>query len=174
MEEDGIDAPKTRRLRSACAGGHPQLARSAFMEETGLVDPEANQLVEHLGKRFSENALDWTLRAMSFAVSLNKELRQDIREFHGRYMFRIKDTDIVTSIVFDNGRMQVSDRKIDDVDVALTFKNARAFFDLVLSPNSDVVGALLSQDIAVDGNLNYIDKFVYMARRLQRMAQARE
>ena len=70
--------------------------------------------------------------------------------------------------------MQVNDEKIDDVDVVLTFKNARAFFDLVLSPNSDVVGALLSQDIAVDGNLNYVDKFIYMARRLQRMAQARE
>ena len=82
----------------------PSARALAFLEETGLADLERNQLVEHLGKRFSENALGWTLRAMSFAVSLNKELRQDIREFHGRYMFRIKDTDIVTSIVFDNGK----------------------------------------------------------------------
>lgn len=39
--------------------------------------------------------------------------------------------------------------------------------DFLLTPRPDIIGAVLRQDVCVDGNLNYLYKFAFMARRLQ-------
>ena len=40
----------------------------------------------------------------------------------------------------------------------------------LLSPKPDILGSVLRQDVMVSGNLNYLYKFAYMAKRLQLMA----
>jgi hypothetical protein len=37
----------------------------------------------------------------------------------------------------------------------------------LLSPKPDILGSMLRQDISIDGNLNYLYKFAYMAKHLQ-------
>jgi hypothetical protein len=50
--------------------------------------------------------------------------------------------------------------------VAVTFKDSAALLRFLFSHDQDILDSLLSNDVAVDGNVNYIYKFAFMARDL--------
>ena len=66
--------------------------------------------------------------------------------------------------------MKVLEKIIDNTNVTVTFKDARALMNYILSPKPDILGAILRQEVVFEGNLNYLYKFAYMSRRLQLMA----
>jgi hypothetical protein len=69
--------------------------------------------------------------------------------------------------------MTVKDSVVDDPHVTINFRNPKALREYILSSKPDILGALLRQDVVPDGNLNYLYKFAFMAKRLQLMATGR-
>jgi hypothetical protein len=65
--------------------------------------------------------------------------------------------------------MKVYEKLIDDTHITVIFKDSQALMKFLLSPKPDILNAILKQEVTFDGNLNYLYKFVYMARRLQSM-----
>ena len=64
--------------------------------------------------------------------------------------------------------MKVYDEEIDKWNVRITFKDAPALQAFLFSKNQDILDSILKNEVEVDGNLNYINKFGFMARDLMR------
>lgn len=144
-----------------------------FMSDLRVQDI-ATQWLDSMGSAAAEGFLRLLLKLMSVAFMLNiKDIRDNIEGFSGRYVFRSKDNSIVASAVFENGSMKVYDRVIENPDMRVTFRDDKALLNYLLSPRPDILGSVLRQDVMVSGNLNYLYKFAYMAKRLQLMAMGK-
>ncbi|MGB5983843.1 MAG: hypothetical protein WBG37_00950, partial [Desulfobacterales bacterium] len=97
----------------------------------------------------------------------------NIEDFNGRYLFRSRDNRITVGAVFQNETLKVKQKAIENTDVTVTFRNAKALMNYLLSPKPDILDSILSQDVTINGNLSYLYKFAYMAKHLQLMAMGR-
>jgi hypothetical protein len=124
---------------------------------------------------FFDPFLEVLLQLMRLALLVRPDYRKNIEgdpqknieEFRGRYAFRSRNGDIAASAVFKRGRMRVRRHIIENADVTVIFKNGETLTKLVFDRNPDLIEAILDQEIRTEGNLNYLFKFVYMARQLQ-------
>lgn len=131
----------------------------------------AQKWLGSMGSQAAEGFLLLLLKLMDLVFMLNIwNFRENIEGFRGRYLFRSKDGSIVASASFKNGNMKVYDKIIDKPDVTITFRDDKALMNYLLSPKPDILGSILRQDVTVNGNLNYLYKFAYMAKRLQLLA----
>ncbi len=112
--------------------------------------------------------LELLLRGMDLAFSLSKGYRKNIKDFEGRYLFTTADDVVAAAATFEHGDMEVHKEAIDDWDVRIAFKDAGALNAFLFSRDQDILNSLLANDVELDGNLNYIYKFVFMARDLGR------
>ncbi len=122
-----------------------------------------------LESELAEEFLQLLLNLMSLVFFLHKDFRRNIKDFNGRYLFRSKDNKITVAAIFKNNRMTVLEKAIDNTNVTVIFKDQRALMKFILSPKPDILGSILKQDVTLDGNLNYLSKFAYMAKHLQLM-----
>ena len=76
---------------------------------------------------------------------------------------------MLLSAEFKNNKMKVKEKSISNPDVTLCFKDPKVLWEYMLSPKPDILNALLHNDIIIDGNINYMFKFFYMAKHLQLM-----
>ncbi|NOZ24734.1 MAG: hypothetical protein GXO94_01380 [Nitrospirae bacterium] len=134
--------------------------------------------MKRLRKRFlkcleseaAEEFLEMLLKFMSLAFLLDRDFRRNIEGFNGRYLFKSRDNSITVAVIFEDGRMKVHEKVLEDTNVTVVFRNGKALMGYLLSPKPDILGSLLRQDVTFNGNLNYVYKFAYMAKRLQLMA----
>lgn len=122
-----------------------------------------------LQSEFAEEFLEALLTLMSLVFFLNKDFRRNIENFNGGYLFKSRDNGITVAAVFRNNQMKVYEKAIDRTNVTVTFRNAKALMNYLLSPKPDILGSILRQDVIIDGNFNYLYKFAYMAKHLQLM-----
>ncbi len=128
------------------------------------------QFLNCIESELAEGFTELLLRLMSLVLFLNMDFRRNIKKFRGRYLFRSRDDEITVAAVFRDNRLRVYDKAIANTDVTVTFKDARALMNYILSPKPDILGSILRQDVVIDGNFNYLYKFAYMAKHLQLMA----
>lgn len=112
--------------------------------------------------------LELLLGGMDLAFSLSKGYRKNIKDFEGRYLFTTADDVVAAAATFEHDDMEVHKEAIDDWDVRIAFKDAGALNAFLFSRDQDILDSLLANDVEFDGNLNYIYKFVFMARDLGR------
>ena len=117
----------------------------------------------------AEEFLEILLNAMRLMFAISHDYRKNIRKFEGRYQFCSKDGRMTVAAVFKNGRMTVEEKVIENPDITVTFRDGRTLFNFLLSPKQDILGSMLRQDVQTDGNLNYLYRFGYLAKRLQLM-----
>ncbi|MGA1874139.1 MAG: hypothetical protein ACMUIA_00865 [bacterium] len=129
-----------------------------------------DKFLQCLQSEFAEGFLQLLLNLMSLAFFINGEYRKNIRDFEATYLFRSKDAATTAAAVFGKGRMKVLNRMVDSTSITVIFRDNQALMKYLLSPKPDILGSLLNQEITFDGNLNYLYKFAYMAKRLQLMA----
>lgn len=122
-------------------------------------------LMDDLADDFLELLLD----GMRLAFVLDSSYRKNIKNFNGRYHFRSVDNAVTVSATFSGKTMHVIDGAIDNPHVTLIFKDGKSVMKFLLSGKPDILGSMLRQEITPEGNLNYLYKFAYMARRLQLM-----
>jgi len=141
-----------------------------FLSDLRIQDAAAKWF-ESMGSDVAEGFLRLLLKLMAFVFMLDiRDFRKNIENFNGRYVFRSKDNSIVASAAFVNGHMKVYDRIIEEPHITIIFRNDKALMNYLLSPRPDILNSVLKQDVMVSGNLNYLYKFAYMAKRLQLMA----
>ena len=130
-------------------------------------------LCRHSGKRISisdiissfknfitRKVLHLFLFILSVIINKNSKYNKKIRNFNGRYIIDSKDKSFIHSIGFHNNRVTLFNHYIEDPDIIISFKDSGALRRLLFSPKPDIIKATLNQDVLVDGNLNYLYKFV--------------
>jgi hypothetical protein len=127
----------------------------------------AQKFIQVLESEGAEEFLEVLLKLMGLVLRLDKDFRRNISNFNGRYLFRSQDRRITVAAVFKGNRLKVSEDEIDDTHMTVVFRNAKALMGFLLSPKPDILGSMLRQDVTIDGNLNYLYKFAYMAKHLQ-------
>jgi len=128
------------------------------------------RLLDSLESGTAEGFLTLLLNLMSLVLLLDKDYRQNTKDFQGKYLFKSRDNSIVVSTQFKNGNMTIAQKAINDPNIAVIFKDSKALMNFLLSPKPDILNSMLKQDITLDGNLNYLYKFAYMATHLRLMA----
>jgi len=132
----------------------------------------ARRVIEKLpdvfGGEFTDEMLEMLLKGMSLVFAISDRYRKNIEGFEGRYIFEGSDGAFVTSVSFSKGKMKVHDEVFANPDIRISFKNSHALMNFLFSPKPDVLNAMLVQDVTLDGNLNYLYKFAYMANHLRR------
>ena len=123
-----------------------------------------------LSSEFAEDFLQLLLNLMSVVFLFDHDFRKNIEQFSGQYQFRSKDGCIAVAALFRDGRLEVREEEIPDPDITVLFKDGKALMGYLLTPKPDILGSMLRQEVSLDGNLNYLYKFAFMAKRLQLMA----
>jgi hypothetical protein len=118
----------------------------------------------------TDKFIEILLRGMDLFIFLtpDKDFRRNLENFNGRYYFRGADKaeNIRFSATFNNGYMQVHEKAIDDWDVLVTFRNGKALRDYIFSEKQDIFNSISENAVEVNGNLNHIFKFGFIAQNL--------
>lgn len=144
-------------------------------------DPVPGSMERELWQRFrncfesglAEDFLQILLALMAVMFGLDRDYRRNIDRFSGRYQFRSEDGRIRVAALFADGRMQVVEGEIEDPHITVIFRNSRSLLNFLISPRQDILGAMLRHEVRTEGNLNYLNKFGYMAKHLQLMMPRR-
>lgn len=129
-----------------------------------------------LGKA-TDAFIEMLLRAMSLSFRLIRdEAYQEHltngkgEHFTGRYLFETaKDNRlIIASATFADGKMNVDGHPISEWDIKVTFTDGAALRRFLFSENQDILESIGRNDVEVEGNLNYLYKFGFMAKDLLR------
>jgi len=136
----------------------------------------ARNLKKQLLGKATDRLIEFLLRAMSLSFYLIKDenyqnhLRDSKgRSFDGRYLFQTKNGEgIAASATFTNGEMDVRKEAIPEWDVKVTFTDGKALRKFLFSEDQDIINSLAENEVEVEGNLNYIYKFGFMAKDLLR------
>ncbi len=126
--------------------------------------------IESIESELAEGFLDLLLRFMQLVFWVDRDFKKNIKNFNGRYLFKSRDSRITVAAVFRKDNFKIYRKSIDNTNITITFRNAKALMNYLLAPKPDILGSILRQDVTIDGNLNYLYKFAYMAKRLQLMA----
>lgn len=128
----------------------------------------SKKLIQEFQETATDKFLELLLGAMDLSFCLSRSYRRNIKNFKGRYVFRTADNVVAAAATFANANMKVHEKDIDKWNVRITFKDAPALQAFLFSKNQDILDSLLRNEVEVDGNLNYIHKFGFMARDLMR------
>jgi hypothetical protein len=135
-----------------------------------------NYLLEKLSKRLkaelcdklTDDFLKFLLEAMEVAFILSGDYRENICDFQSTLVFDTANQGVAGTALFKHGKMTVDDRAIVPSDVQVTFTNAKALWSFLLSENQDVLNSILENTVEVEGNLNYLYRFGFLAKELTR------
>lgn len=135
-----------------------------------MMQPALNKFCDCLTSEFAEDFLQLLLGLMSVVFIVDPGFRKNIEGFSGRYQFKSKDGCINVAALFSDDRLELREEVIPDPDITVLFKDGKALMGYLLTPKPDILGSMLRQEVSLDGNLNYLYKFAFMAKRLQLMA----
>jgi hypothetical protein len=125
------------------------------------------KLTDIFGAKFTEDMLLILLEGMSLLFLISPKFRKQIKGFNGSYVFKSVDDAFKVSIEFKNERMKVHKGDIANPSLTIAFKDSHALLNFLFSPKPDVIGAMLNQDVILDGNLNYLYRFAYIANHVR-------
>lgn len=134
----------------------------------------ANRYLSLMATNFDGKAADIfltvLLRLMCLTFILSPKFRRNIKDFNATYVFVDKSTKLYVVAKFKNSKLKVQQKHVEEFDFKLVFKDGRALFKLLLSKAPDILDAVLKQEVDFSGNINYLNKFAYMAMHLRLMA----
>ncbi len=116
----------------------------------------------------AEEFLELLLGVLAAALLVDPALRRHAQGPEARYGFRSADGRISAGATLAHGLLRVSERPPAAPHVTVVFRDGRALMRSLLSAEPDLLGALLRQDVSFEGNLNYVYRLAFVARRLQR------
>lgn len=127
------------------------------------------QLLGSLEDETAETFLEILLGFMWVKFQIDRKFRKNIEveNFRGSYKFRTRDPEGVKVLVeFANGKMRISEDIAAEATVTVTFENGKALRNFLLAPKHDILNCVLHNEVVTSGNLNYLNKFAFMANHL--------
>ncbi len=140
----------------------PQMLNDYLLRKLG------KRLKAQLCDRLTDDFLGFLLDAMEVAFILAPDYRENIRDFQASLVFRTARQGVGETALFGRGTMTVDPHAISPSDVCVTFSDAKALWSFLLSDNQDVLDSILQNTVEVEGNLNYLYRFGFLARDLTR------
>jgi hypothetical protein len=134
----------------------------------GLVHRKAQALKDELEGKLTDKFVEILFFSMQAAFILLASYRRNLRGFRGSFVLRTADRRVAASAVFGNDKMLVKTKAVPSPSVTVTFKDSAALRQFLFSKDQDVLASLLANEVELDGNLNHIYKFGFMARDLTR------
>src|SRR5579883_817224 len=137
-----------------------------------VADKLVEKFRECLESEVAEGFLTLLLDLMAAVLFFNARYRENIKRFDACYVLRTADDSMVVTAIFRHDRLEVWPHRRKDAqpNIIITFQNPKALRNLLLAPKADILGSMLRQEVRLEGNLNYLYKLAYMARRLQLIA----
>lgn len=145
------------------------------LNRQGKLDLLRELILKEMTTEKMDLLLELMLDGMNIVFVLNPDFRRNINTFKARYTFHIGSNGKGASVefspipLFRYGRMIVKRRPADDANVSVTFEDGRSMAEFLFSGTPDIFGALLDNKLSFRGNLNYLFKFAYMAKHLQKI-----
>ena len=140
------------------------------MPNNKILESAMETFLSGLSSEFAEDFLQLLLGLMSVVFIFDHDFRKNIEGFNGRYQFKSRDGLMTVAALFGDNRLEVREEEIPNPDITILFKDGKALMGYLLAPKPDILGSMLRQEVSLDGNLNYLYKFAFMAKRLQLMA----
>lgn len=128
-----------------------------------LLENFEKQFLDVVEGRITENALDAVLNLMSVLFVLDKDYRKNIEGLEAVLVFTDQADDFYVAATFHKNRLKVSNKKVSDPSLTLRFRDNDTLIKLLFSGSADILNALLNQWVSIEGNVNYLCKFGYMA-----------
>lgn len=125
-----------------------------------------DRLVNMIGGNEIEGLLEVLLELMSLTLILDKDFGRNIKNFNANMVFTDKAGDFYVVAQFQNGKLKVSNKKQENYAFKLAFKDEKALAAILFSGAPDILKAMLNQEVDFEGNINYMNKFAYMALHL--------
>lgn len=110
--------------------------------------------------------LEALLKVLDLLIGFHPILRDNIQTLRAGYRFTTRDRRMTVTARFSDGGLTASRVDSGPVNVSLIFKDTPAMLRLFASPKPDLLGAMLKQHVAFEGNLNYLLKLAYLLRRV--------
>jgi hypothetical protein len=91
------------------------------------------------------------------------------KHFTGSYLFKDRDRGVDVLVKFDDGEMKVIEdpdpnpKPYPETTVTVTFKDSKALMHFLLEVKKDILQVLLHNEIQINGNLNYLYRFAFLA-----------
>lgn len=142
---------------------------------TKLLSRTMRKLENQLKGAVTEEFLNILLKVMKLTFRLFGGYRKNIKGFQGRYHFEAVEEDVLTSVVFNNGKMnfdiirddgkKAEEREKKNWDAKVSFVNAVALNKFIIS-GFDVFDPLLNNEVTLEGNMTYAFKFFFLIKDL--------
>lgn len=126
-----------------------------------------NKFIKIVETEAVEGFVEILLKLMSLILCIDKDFRRNIKDFNAKYLLMDKAGKFTIWVILQDEKLTVSEKPIEGSNATIIFKDQHALFNFIISPNPDIINALLNQDVTFKGNMNYITKFVYMAKHLR-------
>lgn len=108
------------------------------------------------------------LKGLGLLLTTHPQLRADAGSLDAVYRIATRDQRLSVYARFNKGTLTVERAVPDRVHVTLFFSDVAAMVQLFATDNPDLLGAMLRQQVAFDGNLNYLLKLAYLLKRIMR------
>lgn len=133
-----------------------------------MLEKLKDEFISHMNSGRMEVLLEIALRIMSLLFFLNSQYRKNIEGFKGKIAFKLDDCDLGVTAVFCRRlfmpAMVVKNRALKDVNVTIDFCNGKEMASFITQSNPDIISGMLDNKLNFTGNLNYILRFVFLAK----------
>jgi hypothetical protein len=126
----------------------------------------AHQLRVEIEGRLTDKFLEALLFAMELGFVLLRTYRRNIKHFSASYVFGTSDGRVAATARFAGGHMQVLDEAVQPANATVMFATPAALRNFLFSQGQDIIESMLANEVEVEGNLNYVYRFGFLARDL--------
>lgn len=129
----------------------------------------SRDLIEELRTRATDRFLETLLGALDVVICLSPVYREThLGGLKAKVVFDTEDGKVGATARFASGGMSVALEPVADYTVRIRFDNPEALRRFFFTPDPDVFELLLANEVAFDGNPNYIFKLGFMIRDLEK------
>lgn len=123
-------------------------------------------LVDKLRDELTDELLEGLLRGMDVWAALSKGFRHNLDHWEGDLVLSTRHNDVAVTARFRDGDMQVLDDPVSDYSARVEFQDGDALRRYFLSDEQDILESVLRNEVTVEGNLNHVYRFGFLARDL--------
>ncbi|NHJ25903.1 MAG: hypothetical protein EAX89_15075, partial [Candidatus Lokiarchaeota archaeon] len=108
------------------------------------------------------------LNLLAMIFDTRRKMRREIYNektgfvFNAKYQFTTKDDKVNVYVVFKDGKMSVTEGKIDDPNIIIYYKNKETLANLYDKSAEESLDYLLTNEMGYIGNMSYLTKFSYL------------
>jgi len=108
------------------------------------------------------------LNLLAMIFDTRRKMRREIYNektgfiFNAKYQFTTKDDAFNVYVIFKDGKMTVTDGKIDDPNITIYYKDKETLANLYSKSAEESLDYLLTNEMGYIGNMSYLTKFSYL------------